>query len=68
MRLKKDKYQILTEITNVARVNLDPYSMGNSPKQAIENAINIAIYNAFNVLLDNVYTDEEFEKDLTIRK
>lgn len=75
MNFKKDKVSLLNEIqskthsmissTLSSRIHSD--SGPNSVRYAMEEAISVGIREAFRVLIENTYTDQEFEEDLKLR-
>ncbi len=75
MRLKKSKEEILSQIDGVYPYASFPYGnmadmSPNELKSAIEQygkeAARDAVKQSMRILLDNVYTQEEFERDLEL--
>ena len=74
MRLKKDKEQVLAEIqaraASVISYDLQNMNMKvdmNSVAWSFQNAIAKAVAEGFRVVLENQYTDDDFERDLTLK-
>ena len=75
MKLKKDKEQVFWEINarcqTAAKLSLDNalgYGQAMGPvSNAVSQAIAMAVAEGFKVLMENQYTDEDFERDLTLR-
>lgn len=73
MRFKKSKQDLLSEIEKIGTwSNLSAYDITNSPmgsigsnvemmvRQMIKNHVN----QTMQIIMDNIYTDEEFERDV----
>lgn len=74
MRLKKDKEQVLSEIqARAAAVVYNDFQNMNlrvdtqSVAWTFQNAIAKAVAEGFRVVLENQYTDDDFERDLTLK-
>lgn len=77
MRFKKSKQQIGIDISNIifSKWNYYAEQYSNDLNKAILNKVNETfkpiisniIMDAFDTLLDSIYTDEEFEKDIGLR-
>lgn len=77
MNFKKPKQEVLNKATTDAysainnQLSYIKYNYSdNSPKSiisSIEMAINEGIRAALTSIVEDIYTDEEFEKDLTLR-
>lgn len=68
MRFKSNKDALISRIQSEAwATQLSPDNFSLRQKGDIEFAINNAIFKAFKALLDDVYTDEEFEKDIGLK-
>lgn len=78
MMLKKPKQQVLDEIYNAAESKIR-YNLQNnlgaglqmnvgSVTYAIQQAIADAVREGFSVMIDNIYTDAEFEEDIGLRE
>jgi hypothetical protein len=76
MRLKKTKEEVLSEIYSRASgaVSSELYSGSfrmdintNSITDSIQRAVARAVQDGFRTLLENQYTDDDFEKDLQLK-
>lgn len=70
MNFKKPKEELLSEIRNRASYSVSQTVLtlsGHDAGPVISNAIANAVEQAFRVMIDNVYTDAEFEEDLQLR-
>ena len=76
MMFKKPKEQVLSEIKwrvdSEVHQRLSSYTYNghldmNNLQVAIQAAITAGIEESFRVMIENVYTDAEFEEDLTLR-
>lgn len=76
MRFKKTRQEVINEIRG--RVSCQAYNQLNSiqynmkfDSNSIINALNMALSEAitegFRVLLENEYTDEDFERDMNLK-
>jgi hypothetical protein len=74
MRLRKTKEEVLSEI--YSRVsgsvsgqlyNLNLNNGSNGMQYVIQQAIATGVADAFRCLLDNQYTDDDFEKDMQLK-
>ena len=77
MNLKKDKYSVIRDVEarvicavnnelNALSYNAANISM-NDLKGRIANAITKGVGDGIMALLENMYTDDDFEKDLTLK-
>ena len=74
MRFKKGKQQVLSDLMTTINTSTyvdlgqlkykQAYEMEQYAKQQIQYAISSALQAAFAKLLDEIYTDEEFERDI----
>ena len=78
MMFKKSKHEVLDQIRGTVSssilYHLDQYHVDSSFRvnsgdltNQIKFAINKAINDAFETFIENIYTDNEFEKDLNLR-
>lgn len=72
MNFKKSKQEVITD-ANIAAMNRVSaelssynYSQINSVQHTIERAITSGIEAAIRSLVDNIYTNDDFEKDLKL--
>lgn len=74
MRFKKDKEEVLREIQarasgcisyELQNINMQ-VNMG-SVAYSFQNAIAKAVAEGFRVMIENQYTDDDFERDLTLK-
>ena len=77
MNLKKPKEQVLSEIQARAAGSVSSHLRNNlgdslridtsSLTYILQNAIAMAVTEGFRTLLENQYTDDDFERDLTLK-
>lgn len=77
MILKKDKELVLNEIRSRASGTISSHLQSNlgahmridtnSLAYTLQEAISMAITDSFRVLIENQYTDDDFEKDITLK-
>jgi len=75
MRFKKPKEEVLREIRDRALNKTNAVSQNNATVSVnlasltwnIQEAIASAVEEGFRTILENEYTDEDFERDLTLK-
>lgn len=75
MRFKGTKDEVLNKVMNSIQnnsfINIDTYAITNQHnhfKQQIEWTIQNSVSAAFQELINNIYTEEEFEQDMGLNK